>query len=64
MSTQTKTHLTDKEAAERYAVHRTTWLRWVREGNAPKPVKFSEQCTRWRLADLEAWEQAKVEEGA
>ncbi|KTG15991.1 MULTISPECIES: helix-turn-helix domain-containing protein [unclassified Guyparkeria] len=64
METQPIPHLKDWEAAARYGVHRNTWLRWVREGNAPKPVKFSEQCTRWRLADLEAWEQAKVEEGA
>ncbi len=49
-------YLSDKLAAERYSVSRATWWRWVREARAPSPIKLSPGCTRWRLADLEAWE--------
>ncbi|MQX53926.1 AlpA family phage regulatory protein [Alcanivorax sp. PA15-N-34] len=52
-------YLSDKQTADRYEVSRATWWRWVREGHAPKPVKLSPGCTRWKLVDLESWESAQ-----
>jgi prophage regulatory protein len=50
--------LSDKQVAARYKIDRTTIWRWVRNRTSfPKPIKLSEGCTRWRLADIEAWEQ-------
>lgn len=49
-------YLSDKKVSERYEVSRATLWRWVREGQFPSPVKLSPGCTRWKLADIEAWE--------
>lgn len=51
--------LSDKYLAARYEVARATVWRWVREGKFPAPVKIGSNCTRWRLADVEAWESAQ-----
>lgn len=55
-------YLSDVEAAIRYSVHRNTIHRWARESRFPKPIKLGQNCTRWRLADLEEWEAKR--EGA
>lgn len=52
----TKTLLSDKRLAERLDVSRATVWRWAKAGLVPKPVKLSPGCTRWRLADIAAWE--------
>lgn len=49
-------YFSDKTASRRYEVSRATWWRWVKEGNAPKPIKFN-GSTRWRLEDLLEWEK-------
>ena len=54
-------YLSDKSLAKRFSVCRTTIWRWCREGEFPKPIKFG-GATRWRLAEIEAWEVAQVEE--
>lgn len=52
--------LSDKQVAARYGVYRTTPWRWIKvDPTFPKPVQLTPGCTRWKLADLEAWEQAK-----
>ena len=50
------TYLSDLQLAARYNVHRATIWRWPDSRDFPRPVKFSPGCTRWRLADVEAWE--------
>ena len=53
-------YLSDKQVAERYSVSRGTTWRWVKtDPTFPKPIELSPGCTRWRLDDLEEWEQAK-----
>lgn len=47
----------DKQLAERFDVSRSTIWRWAAEGIIPKPRKLSPGCTRWKLADLEQFEQ-------
>lgn len=53
--------LSDKQAASRYAVNRVTVWRWCQQGKFPAPVRLSAGCTRWRLSDLEKWENEKTE---
>lgn len=64
MTTQKDIYLSAKQLAERYQVNRTTVWRWQKYGGFPEPVRFSPQCTRWRLADLEQWESERAERGA
>jgi prophage regulatory protein len=49
-------YISDKFLAERYEVSRNTIWRWARAGRLPKPVKFGERITRWRLDDVLASE--------
>lgn len=54
------TYLTDTQLAARFGVHRTTPWRWAQTNPSfPKPVNLSPGCTRWRLADVEAWEERR-----
>lgn len=55
-------YLTDKDLAARLGVSRTTPWRWAQRGTFPKPIVFSAGCTRWRLADVEKWEQERAAE--
>lgn len=55
------TYLSDQQVAARYGVHRSTPWRWVKaDSSFPEPVTLTPGCTRWKLADLEAWEAAKA----
>ncbi len=55
------TYLADTHVAARYGVHRSTPWRWSKtDASFPKPVTLTPGCTRWKLADLEAWEAAKI----
>lgn len=46
----------DTNLATHFGVSRATIWRWANEGSFPAPVKLSPQITRWRWADVEAWE--------
>jgi prophage regulatory protein len=55
-----ETFLTDMDLAARYGVHRSTPWRWAKtDPTFPKPVNLTPGCTRWRLSEITAWEQAK-----
>lgn len=52
-----KKYLTVKEVAARYTVTVATVWRWARKKEGfPEPVKIGIGTTRWRVADLEAFE--------
>lgn len=52
--------LTVQQVADRYSVTKATIWRWVRtDPTFPRPVKFSEQSTRFELSALEAWESTR-----
>lgn len=52
--------LSDVEFSARYGIHRMTIWRWLKtDPKFPKPIKLSPRCTRWKLEDILAWEQAK-----
>jgi len=52
-----KNFLSDLAVAKRYEVHRSTIWRWVKNNKFPIPVKISDGCTRWKLRELEKWEE-------
>ena len=54
----------DTEVANRYRVSRPTIWRWVKKSKFPKPIKLAGGSTRWRAADLEAWEHTQGSEEA
>jgi prophage regulatory protein len=41
------------QLARRYGVDRSTIWRWTAKGKLPRPIKFSDQCSRWRLDEIE-----------
>ena len=52
-----KQYLSVKEVAKRYGVDPSTIWRWSRKKPAfPDPHKFGPQTIRWKITDLEAWE--------
>ena len=52
--------LSDRQVAARYSISRQTpWL-WLKQNRAfPRPFIFSKGCTRWRLSDLEKFEESQ-----
>ena len=46
-SKEPKKWISDRTIAERYEIARSTVWAWTREGRIPKPVKLSENITRW-----------------
>lgn len=46
-------YVSAEQLAERYSVDKSTIWRYVKRGILPAPVKISEQCTRWRLDEIE-----------
>lgn len=46
-------YISADDLAARYGVNRSTIWRWSVRGILPKPVKISEQCTRWNLEEIE-----------
>lgn len=56
---QQSIYIADTALAARYGVSRTTVWRWAQHGRIPQPVKLSPGCTRWKLSEIEVWEQSK-----
>ena len=54
---QNNIFLSDLEVSQRYKINRVSVWRWVKSNGLPSPVKLSPGCTRWKLTELEAWEQ-------
>ena len=46
-------YLSVTQLARRYSVDRSTIWRWVQDGILPQPFRISDQCTRWRLDEIE-----------
>ena len=49
------------QLAERYDVNKSTIWRWVRRDILPKPVKLSDQCTRFSLDEIERRDAERAE---
>lgn len=50
-------YLTRKQVQLRYQVSHDTIHEWVKAGRLPAPHKLGERVARWKLDDLEAFEQ-------
>jgi len=53
-------YVADVDVAAHFGVSRATIWGWVNRNGFPAPVKLSPQMTRWKLADVEAWEVAQA----
>jgi prophage regulatory protein len=53
-------YVSEKQLTDRLSIHRSTLRRWRLARGFPKPVHFSEGCTRWRLDEVVAWEQSQA----
>lgn len=53
-------HLRSQEIVERLGIGRSTLFRWVKEGSFPQPIRAGRRFTRWRLSDVERWEEARL----
>ncbi len=49
--------LRDVDVAEMLGIGQSTVWVWAREGKIPQPVKISRRCVRWRMSDLQEWEE-------
>lgn len=49
-------YASDIALAAHFGVSRATIWGWVARNGFPAPVKLSPQMTRWRWADVTAWE--------
>ncbi|MEO7864000.1 MAG: AlpA family phage regulatory protein [Nitrospirales bacterium] len=53
-------YISDRANGARFKVSRATIWRWIKTRGFPQPIKFSPGCTRWKLADVEAWEAGVI----
>jgi predicted DNA-binding transcriptional regulator AlpA len=51
-------YLRVQQLAQRWAVSVPTVWRWAADGKTPAPVRLSPGTTRWRLDEIEAYEQS------
>lgn len=49
-------YYSDRDLARRYACHQMTIWKWARQGRLPKPIKISDNTTRWRSDQIFAHE--------
>lgn len=64
-SEQYRIYVSDAQLAQRFGTSRQTVWGWARtDATFPRPIKLSPGCTRWKLAEIEAWEAAKAGEAA
>jgi len=61
-------HLTEAELAARWKVEPSTVATLRKSGDGPRHLPLSESATkrtiRYRLADVEAWEESRLKSGA
>ncbi|MCK0142994.1 AlpA family phage regulatory protein [Aliiroseovarius sp. F20344] len=57
-----ETFLSDTDLAVRFSVSRQTVWRWHRSNSGfPRAVSLSPGCTRWKLSEIEIWENRLAE---
>lgn len=58
-------YLSDRQVAARYGVSRGTPWRWAKSIPAfPQPIELTPGCTRWKLEELQHWENRADAKGA
>ncbi|MCY4178537.1 MAG: AlpA family phage regulatory protein [Endozoicomonadaceae bacterium] len=51
-------YLLVKDVKSRYNLSISTLYNWISKGLFPRPVKIGPRAVRWKLSDLEEWEQS------
>lgn len=51
---------TIERVARRYGLSKSTIWERLRRDEFPEPLRLGTKCTRWRLADLVAWEREQM----
>ncbi|WP_252177481.1 AlpA family phage regulatory protein [Endozoicomonas sp. 4G] len=66
MTQQPQTYLTRQQVLTRYGIGNTTLYRWMQDSEVsfPKPVQMGPRCVRWKMSELEAWEEKRQTEAA
>lgn len=60
-----KLYVSDREVSGRFGKHRSwAWRKLKLDPTFPRPVSLSTKCTRWRLKDIEAWEEQRAHAAA
>ncbi|NOG54445.1 MAG: AlpA family phage regulatory protein [Planctomycetes bacterium] len=47
--------ITLRQAAELCGVGKRSFWRYSNSGRAPRPVRLTARCVRWRRAEIESW---------
>ena len=50
-------YLDEKQLCAYLGISRSTIRSWMITHGLPRPVHLAARCVRWRLADIEAWEE-------
>ena len=56
-SREKDTYLSNRGLQRRYSVGRTSLHNWMKDPAFPKPYALSKNSFRWRLSELEDWEE-------
>lgn len=61
MTEGNQVYLTRKQVLNRLGISGTTFWRWSNDSeiNFPKAYTMGPRCVRWKVSELEAWEQAR-----
>lgn len=57
-------YIKDTQIAARLGVSRATIWRWSKEGSFPAPIKLGSACTRWKMCEIEKWENSRSGDNA
>lgn len=53
-------YINDKKLGKHFGVSRQTVWRWVKsKPDFPAPYSLSPGCTRWKMAEIEAWDASR-----
>ena len=66
MAKQNQNYLPRHKVLSRYEIANTTLYRWMNDEtvNFPRPVKMGPRCVRWKVSELEIWEEKRQTEAA
>lgn len=62
MREETQLYLSDNQLAARFGISRNSIWRLVKTGQLPEPIRLFKSTTRWRVADIEQFEAARIAE--
>jgi len=57
-------HLRVDQVIDALGIGERTWLRWVKQGQAPGAIRLGPGVVAWRLADVQAWLDSRPAAGA